>query len=319
MIKFGIRLPQVNVNYEQVKRVTIACEKLGFDSIWLMDHFFGPTPIRHLPLLECWVTLSALAAETKRIRVGSLVTCNSYRYPSLLAKMLATLDNISNGRVELGIGAGWHETEYRAFGIPFYKPKVRIEALKEAVQLIKKLWTEEESTFTGKYYTLTDAVCNPKPVQKPHPRIWIGGEGEKLLLRVVAEVADGSNFRPCSPEEYARKLGILAEHCKVVGRNMDSLEKSLEIRVFCGDEKEMRKKVLTIKKRHPSKKVREMPFEEYIAPRLVGTPEQCIRKIKEYLNSGVTYFMFVFTDSLNIEAYKFFREKVINKLDVISY
>lgn len=314
-MKFGIRLPQTGITYEQVKEVAIACEKFGFDSIWLMDHFFGPTPIRHLPLLECWVTLSALAAETKKIRIGSLVTCNSYRYPFLLAKMLATLDNISNGRVELGIGAGWHEAEYRAFGIAFYKPKVRIEALKETVQVIRKLWTEEEPTFTGKYYTLRDAVCNPKPVQKPHPRIWIGGEGEKLLLRVVAKLADGCNFRPCSPAEYTRKLKILANHCKAVNRNIDSLEKSLEVRVFCGDEEEeIKRKILTTKKRHPRKTVREMSFEEYIAPRIVGTPEQCIGKIKEYIDSGVTYFMFIIADSLNIEAYKFFKENVIDEL-----
>lgn len=313
-MKFGIRIPQMGVDFEQVKKVATACETLGFDSIWLMDHFFGPNP--NIPFLECWVTLSALATETKEIRIGSLVTCNSYRYPFLLAKMVATLDNISKGRVELGIGAGWHEAEYKAFGIPFYTPKVRIAALKEAVQLMKKLWTEEKTTFTGKYYTLKEAVCNPKPVQKPHPRIWIGGEGEKLLLRVVAELADGPNFRPCSPKEYARKLRVLTEHCKAVNRNMGTLEKSLAVPVFCGDDEEkIKRKVLISKKRHPRREVREMPFEKYVEPRIVGTPEQCVRKIKKYIDSGVTYFMFSFADSLNIEAYEFFKEKVINKLD----
>ena len=167
--KIGVFLPfyafKSPQTFERVRNVVLECERLGYDSIWLDDHLmYGKTPI-----LECWTTLSALASLTAKIRLGTMVLCNSYRNPALLAKMAATLDVISNGRLELGIGAGVQKDEHEAYGIPFPKPSERIERMKEAVEIIKKLWTEENANYQGKYYTVNEAVCLPKPLQKPHP------------------------------------------------------------------------------------------------------------------------------------------------------
>ena len=213
-IKFGVFLPfyafrnekRPSQLFNQLRDVVLECEQLGYDSVWLDDHLMmGTTPI-----LECWTTLSALSTVTEKIRLGTMVTCNSFRNPALLAKMAATLDNISNGRLELGIGAGVQKNEHYAYGFPFLAPKSRIERLNEAVEIIKKLWTEEKANYSGKYYSIRDTVCEPKPLQKPHPSIVIGGCGEKLTLRVTTQHADRYDwgYLP-SLEEYKRKLKVL--------------------------------------------------------------------------------------------------------------
>jgi len=194
MIKFGVCIPQDGMTYERIRNVALKGEELGFDSVWLFDHLQSfPQPGRD-PFIECWTTLSALAEATRHIRLGSLVLNAQYRNPALLAKMAATLDNISNGRLEFGIGAGgtiraeWSEklgytAEYRAYGMDFpEKPSNRIYKLQETVQIIKKLWTEDKVTFEGKHYRVKNAFCYPKPVQKPYPPLWIGGAGEKLSV-----------------------------------------------------------------------------------------------------------------------------------------
>lgn len=221
-IRFGAILPLNQVNFTNLKSEALECEKLGFHAIWLSDHFF-PFPLygaSSMPRLECWTSLSGLASVTKKLRLGTLVLCNSYREPSVLAKMASTLDNISNGRLEFGIGAGWFEAEYRAYGIPFENAPVRISRLREGIQVIKKMWTEENPRFEGKYYTIRDAFCNPKPVQEPHPPIWIGGSGEKLLLRVVAEFADGCNVAGWTgkPKDFKQKIAILEKTLSFYGK-----------------------------------------------------------------------------------------------------
>jgi alkanesulfonate monooxygenase SsuD/methylene tetrahydromethanopterin reductase-like flavin-dependent oxidoreductase (luciferase family) len=187
-VKFGVFLgaaqgaPGETTNYDTIRKVTLKCEELNFDSCWLADHFvprkvlpYQKSPIPSPdPFFECWTTLTALAIETKKIRLGTFVLCNSYRYPSLVAKMSATLDFISRGRLELGIGAGFFKEEYIMYGIPFPKLAVRIKQLEESIQIIKKMWTEEEASFNGKYYTIKKAFNNPKPIQRPHPPIWVG-------------------------------------------------------------------------------------------------------------------------------------------------
>jgi len=208
MIRFGCIIPQGWLGelagcvhgreFEATKNVALQCEKLGFDSIWVYDHFIT-FPATTQACFESWTTLSALATLTKNVGLGQIVTCNSYRYPSVLAKMGATLDVISNGRLNLGIGAGWYKLEYNAYGIPYPKDSVRIAQLREAVQIIKKMWTEDEPSFHGQYYTIDKAINSPKPIQKPHPPILIGGRGKKLTLGVMAEFADRCNFGGQSP------------------------------------------------------------------------------------------------------------------------
>jgi len=200
-IKFGVQALQGMPDYSTLKSVVQECDRLGFDSVWVYDHLqftYGPT-------LECWTVLSALAEVTREIRIGPLVTCNMFRYPSLLAKMAATVDMISKGRLNFGIGAGWHETEALAYGIPFPKGSIRVEMLDEALSIIKKLWTEEEASFKGKHYSVNKAVCLPKPIQKPHPPILIGGGGNKML-RLIAKHADAWNSGFVSPEGFEKEV-----------------------------------------------------------------------------------------------------------------
>jgi len=267
LIKFGALLTAVSRdpskgNYNIVRRAAIECERLGFDSAWLNDHFF-PLPSQEEPWLECWTTLSALAVETKNLRLGTLVSCNSFRYPSVLAKMGATLDVISDGRLELGLGAGWYKAEYVAYGIPFPKNSIRVEQLKEGVQIIKKMWTQERATYHGKYYSIMEAVCNPKPIQSPHPPIWIGGRSSSVL-QVAAEFADGCNFYACSPNECGESVKTLNQHCMEIGRNPDEIQKSWLGTVLIGKNKlELANKIKKFKLRHLRKEVQETALEEY--------------------------------------------------------
>ena len=182
-VNFGVFLPFYAFHegvfssslFARIRDVVLECERLGYHSVWLDDHLmFGEQPI-----LECWTTLSALSIVTTRIRLGSMVACNSFRNPALLAKIAASLDVISGGRLEFGIGAGIQETEHRAYGFSFPKSHVRIERLREAIEVINALWSEEKVSYKGKHYNLEKAICEPKPLQKPHPPITIGGSGEK--------------------------------------------------------------------------------------------------------------------------------------------
>ena len=268
--------------------------------------------LRKMPILECWTTLSALSTVTERIRLGTMVTCNSFRNPSLLAKMSATLDNISNGRLELGIGAGVQKKEHIAYGFPFPSSKARIERLKESVEIIKKMWTEEKVSYDGNHYTIRDAICEPKPLQKPHPPITIGGGGEKLTLRVTAQHADRYDwgYLP-SLELYKRKLKVLEKHCEAVGRSLQEIEKSrwLAGQIFIRENrKELDEGVLRWVPKGVS-------LEDFARTNLVGTPEDCINQIRQYANLGVTYFMLFFGDLPDLRGLKLFAEKVVRKID----
>lgn len=298
----------VRGEYEVIRRIALEAERLGFQSFWLNDHF-SSYPLSGVPFLECWVTLSALASETSSIRLGTLCTCNSHRNPSVLAKMASTFDVISGGRLDLGIGAGWYEAEYVAYGIPYYTTPVRISQLHEAVQIIKKMWTDEKTFFRGKYYTMEGAYCSPKPIQKPHPPIWICGKGEKLLLRVVAELGDGYNFISCAPKEHANKLEVLKRYCLNLGRDIRSIKKSCTPAVFIAeDEAEVKKKIEAYRL---EEQWRHLPLDELIERSLAGTPDQCIKRIQELETLGVTHFILNFPDAHNLKSISLFAEKVI--------
>jgi alkanesulfonate monooxygenase SsuD/methylene tetrahydromethanopterin reductase-like flavin-dependent oxidoreductase (luciferase family) len=238
--------------------------------------------------------------ETKKLRLGVTVLCATYRNPALLAKMASTLDVISGGRLEFGIGAGWAEVEHKAYGFPFDKPATRIGRLREAVKIIKSMWIEEKTSFHGKYYDIEGAVNNPKPIQKPHPPIWIGGGGEELTLKAIAELADGCNFIGLSPAEYRHKLDVLGAHCTRLDRNIDDVQKSWQGRILIArDEDEIR----AMKKR-----TGEVDEEHNI----VGTPDSCVQKIREYTDLGVSCFMLVFPGATkDLKPLKLFSEKVM--------
>ena len=212
-VKFGVRMHQHGYDFDELKRVWIQADRLGYHSATLYD-------LLNAPALECWTALSALAALTERIRLTPLVLGNTYRPPALLAKMSATLDVISGGRLELGIGAGGGRGDHQASGLPFPSTAERVRMLEEAVELIKRSWTEPSATFQGRYYSLEQSVNEPKPVQQPHPPVLIGGHGETHLLRSVAGHADICNIGfEMSLEEHRSKMEIVQRHCDDLDRD----------------------------------------------------------------------------------------------------
>ena len=231
-LRFGIKTAQQNTSYEDILRVWLEADSIpSIEHAWAFDHFIplGPDPTGSQ--LEGWTLLGALAARTERVRVGLMVTGNTYRHPAVLAKIGATVDVISHGRLDFGIGAGWNELESNMYGIPLYAPGERIRRLDEACEVIKRLWTETVANFDGRYYQLKDARCEPKPVQKPYPPFVIGGSGEQLTLRVVAKHANIWNFVGGSVDTFRHKIEVLEGHCADVGRDPSTIERSIQERV----------------------------------------------------------------------------------------
>ena len=217
--------------YQDLVEFWQTADELGFHAIWNYDHFYGlADPIQET--LEGWTTLAAMAVIVRRARVGCMVSGVTYRHPAVLANMAVAVDHISGGRFDFGIGAAWHEMEHTGYGIDFPPPATRIEMLDEAVDVIKKLWTEETTSFEGKHYRLNEARCFPKPVQRPHPPILIGGSGPRKTLRVVAKHADEWNTPGQLPEEWAKLNAILDEHCAVVGRDPKEIRRSVQLMLY---------------------------------------------------------------------------------------
>lgn len=233
-MQFGYQNPSFNwpsgeyAIWEETKKTALWAEASGFDSFWLMDHFVQLPQVGAIdePFLEGWTTLAALAAVTSKIRLGTLVTGAPYRNPALLAKMAAGIDIISQGRLFFGYGAGWFDTEFRQYGFEFVEPPYkRIQAMREALMIIKKMWTETKASFEGEYYSIREAILEPKPVQKPHPPILIGGGGEKYTLRYLAELGDACNFFG-GYDDVKQKLDVLRSHCIDLGRDYDEILKT---------------------------------------------------------------------------------------------
>jgi len=287
------------------KTVEIAerAEALGYDSIWVYDHFHNVPRPAHEAVFECWTTIAAISQRTSRIRLGQMVGCNSYRNPALLAKITSTIDVISGGRLDWGIGAGWYENEYRSYGYEFPKPKDRIGMLRETVEIVKGMWSEPETTYRGSYYEVVRANCDPKPVQSPHPPVWIGGGGEQLTLRVVAKHADCSNFGG-NPEEFARKCEILKNHCAAVGRDYDAIRKTWSPEVFIrATEAEIVEA--------GTRSLWNEPFDSWRAGNLVGTPEQVAEKIETYRALGCSGFIPWNADYPDTQTLEMFATEVI--------
>lgn len=311
LVDFGIQLCQEEFKYAELARAFEEIERMGFNSVWLYDHFYPMIDPTNLSVLECFTALSALAPQTKNIRIGALVACNSFRSPSLLAKIGASLDVISSGRLEFGIGAGWYKNEYEAYGFPFPDALVRLEQLREAVQVIKKLWTEPRASFEGKYYALRDAISEPKPIQTPHPPIWIGGSGEKVTLRIVAEFGDYCNLMG-SPREFRRKLHTLEKHCSRVRRSFDHIRKSWHgFLVLVDDRSLTRTTVQAIKSKIPIERTREMKFDDFVQRNIVGDKQECMEKIDELVDAGATYIIPHLFDSASLRLTRAFSREIM--------
>ena len=234
-VEFGIYVPQLGFDYAQIRERADACESLGFHSIWFFDHLYGPE-LPDLPAFEGWTLATAVLAQTERLRVGHLVLSATFRHPALLAKMATTLDVISGGRLELGLGAGWNEEECDAYGIPLPPLKERFDRFDEGLEAIVGLLSNETTTLTGRYVRLTEARCEPKPVQRPHPPITIGGSGPNRTLRAVARWAQQWNAQVSGPDDWVEKHAVLQQRCAEIGRDPGEITCSANIRYAAGDD-----------------------------------------------------------------------------------
>ena len=271
------------------RSVALKAEKLGYDAGYVYDHFvpyYGNNSSG--PFLEAYTLLSAIASVTSKLRIGQVVTCNSYRHPSLLAKMTSTLDAISNGRLEFGIGAGWFEKEYLSYGYRFDSAMSRVEQLDESLKIIKKMWSNEKSSFKGKHYSLNNAICNPKPVQKPHPPIMVGGGGNKMM-EVVARHATRYNHPFGTPEILEQKITLLKSKCRALRRNHDEIENSVLLRVLVGkDNDEVKEIIAGLKRKNESITDYILRSRDSIA---LGNPDEVAEYLERYRKIGISYFI----------------------------
>jgi F420-dependent oxidoreductase-like protein len=312
MTRFGIQIePQFGFTFTEIADIAKDAERLGFTALWASDHLLWDAKSERRNCLDVWALMPALATVTSTLRLGTLVTCNSYRLPSVLAKTAASVDHISNGRLEFGLGAGWKDIEYKAYGIPFPPVATRLAQLEEAAQLIKLLWTEERASFNGTHYQLDNAVCAPKPVQRPL-KLWIGGAGEKKLLRMVAQHADGWNmiFGYQLPA-VKKKLEVLKRHCDAVKRDFTKIEKSLFIVTCIADTEE------EIKKRDADTAAALGTGRIFKLARdagTIGTAEHVAETLRGYLDLGFDYFIAMFPYKQDREMLQRFAETVVPRL-----
>ncbi len=231
-LRFGIKTAPQSTTYDAMLNVWKEADATPvFEHAWLFDHFAPINGDLDGPCFEGWTLLAAYAAQTSRIRVGLMVTGNTYRHPAILANTAATVDVISGGRLDFGIGAGWNEYEHSSMGIPLYGTGERIRRFGEACEITKRLWTQHLTDFDGRYYQLKEARCEPKPIQKPYPPFVIGGSGEQLTLRIVAKYASVWNFAGGPVETFVHKVNVLREHCAAIGRDPEEIDLSIQIPV----------------------------------------------------------------------------------------
>ncbi len=308
-LKYGLIVPQgwrmdlVGITdpveaYETMTRVAQLAEEVGFDAIWLYDHFHTvPDPTQEWTF-ECWTSTAALARDTKRVRIGQIVTCNGYRNPALLAKMASTVDVLSHGRLNFGIGSGWYEHEYRAYGYDYPSAPDRLRYLREAVQIIRALWSDEEATFEGKYYQVKGAINQPKGVQKPHIPLLIGGAGEQVTLKLVAQYGDACNINNHDNAGLARKLNILREHCERVGRDYNEINRTVEYSVALARTEE-----------EATRKAEERNINPELG--LVGTPATIRQRLREIEEAGAQEVILYLHDAAQLESVRLFAEECI--------
>ena len=293
-VRFGIQTPQQNGSWPEMVALWKELDSLGFDSAWVFDHFLPIFSDPTGPCLEGWTALSALTMLTQRVRIGVMVTGNTYRHPSILAKMATTLDIISSGRLNFGIGAGWFALEHQAFGVPFPAVGERLRRLDEALTVIRRLWSEARVTFAGRYYQLNDALLNPRPLQQPHPPVVVGATGEQVALRIVAQHADMWNAFG-SPEVFQHKIAVLNEHCRTLGRDPDTIEKSVLMQMTMTDDPEVKRRVL----------------EQQSWGMFAGTPSDIQQQIAAYVAVGVTHIIISVAAPYDMQVLRRFAQEVM--------
>ncbi|MCW2493558.1 MAG: Luciferase-like monooxygenase [Frankiales bacterium] len=271
--------------WEAMTAVAKTADAGSWDSIWVYDHFHTVPDPSTETTFECWTTTAALARDTSRVNIGQMVGCNGYRNPALYAKIASTVDVASHGRLYAGIGAGWYEHEWRAYGYEWPELKDRMGAFREATEIIYRLWTEDEVKFTGKYYSVDKPINEPKGVRKPHPSLWIGGGGEKVTLKLVAQYGDAANIGGGDPETIREKAAILKDHCDRLGRNYDDIIKSTSLNIFpidAGDDPQ----------RATEKARGGVDWDRFSAQTIIGTEDEIADKVDAALQAGADYMIF---------------------------
>jgi alkanesulfonate monooxygenase SsuD/methylene tetrahydromethanopterin reductase-like flavin-dependent oxidoreductase (luciferase family) len=311
MSSFGIQIePQFGYGFNEIRRIANVALENEFDTVWFSDHFILNEDATDRILLDPWLVMSALSRENSDIRLGSLVFCNSYRNPALHAKMGASLDNLSGGRLEFGIGAGWKELDYEAYGIEYPDDLTRIEQLGEGIQIIKGAWTEEKFSYDGEYYSVKNLISEPKPVQQPHPTIWVGSmTGGDRIVEVAARYGNGLNlawsFTPNECQEIFGKMTSMAQ----THEREDELSKSVGLWTrWFKSKQEMEKTIEEVAK---ERNMEVADYRERVNSALWGDSEIIIQRIREYQEIGVTHFIFMFPYSEEHAQIQAFGEYVL--------
>ena len=302
--RFGVTLPQIKRSWQEASAAAREFDALGFDSLWVCDHLYG-IPAPTLPILEAWTELSAVAAITQRAKLGTLVTPPFFRTPAVLAKQIATLDQISGGRVIAGLGAGWFPPEFEQTGCSFPDTRERLRALEESVEIMKRMWTEEKATFEGRHFSVHEALCEPKP-DKP-PEILIGGGGEKVLMGIAAKHADTWNNMAIHQAKLEQKVAALGRRCEELGRDPESIEISQQCTIVIAEDEPAA---------HASLAKAKKVFGGHMGSALEehgiwGAPQQVIDGIERHRALGVSLFVIEFFGRDTREPARLFAERVM--------
>jgi F420-dependent oxidoreductase-like protein len=298
-MKFGVHTGLQNTSIPELQSLWLHIEELGFDWISIWDHFYAADGTGNPHSLEAVASHAALAATTSRVRCGSLVYSVGYRHPAVLANVMATLDQLSDGRITLGLGGGWLAAEYRAYGIEFPPVGVRLRQVEEAIQCVRGLLTQDVTTFDGEYFTLTEARCEPKPVQDRLP-LWIGGGGEKVTLRTAARYADGWNVPFISPEDYAHKIEVLEQHCDAADRDPAEITRSVNVGIAFSEE---------------ALQAQFGNIAEAVRPgALTGTVNEMVDRVGQYRDAGAEWLILAMRAPFDVEGLDRFAAEVLPHL-----
>ena len=317
-MRFGTFVPQgwkgdqngipVEDQWNRILGFAELIEDSGYDSIWVYDHFHTHPVVTQESTFDAWTLMAALAAVTNRVRLGQMCTCALYRPPSLLAKMASNIDVISGGRLDVGIGAGWSKGEFEAYGYRFPPPGERLDMLEEAIQVLLAMWTQDEAKFSGEHYSVDGAINRPKPIQKPHPPLWVAGGGEKRTLRLVAQYGDFANFGD-NIDEFRHKSQVLASHCEAVGRPYEEIGRTIHrMSVIGSDETDLRRKLDIAAGR------RSCTPEEFAEEHFAVTVPQAVEEMGQFIAEGCTDMILYFYDMGEADSVELFASEVVPQL-----
>jgi len=290
--------------WDTILKASKDIEDLNYESVWVYDHFHTvPSPTQD-PTFECWSLMAALSQVTEKVRIGQMCTCNSYRNPAYLTKVASTIDSMSGGRLEFAIGAGWYDQEYKAYGYEYPSAGIRLKMLEEALQIYIAMNTEEKATFEGEFYSIKNAINQPKPLQKPYPPLWVCGGGEKVTLKLLAKYGDYGNW-DVDVDGFIHKSEILKNHCEQQERDYSSIKKTLHTNVIIGEnQKDLENKIEKIST------VTGIPKDMYIDKPLVGTQEKVFNTVDEFKSVDCSYIIAYIPDIVWGNSLEILSEKI---------